>query len=249
MLLVVDARNGKKKPLTSAPANQGIYGNFGVMVSPDGKWVLSPGGMSGWNATSLDGEQFVQRSRASQSLSDLDVAWLPDSSGWVESSKYGLNGRNGESTLIVYKLNAAKTRVISVPQADAINDFQVTQRGEAVFSCAEPVSVRFLTVPLSTPTLVKEQNITPPFKVGNGRNIMSTLVSPRGDRIAWTFQTMEGNKVTESVWLSDIDGKNFKRLTPELDKSNLAPVYLHWRPDSQSLSCWRQNKLYVLNIP
>ncbi len=248
-ILSVNAVNGKRRILTSPPANEQVWGS-GVMVSPDGKWLLWPNmkSQAGWNVMRLDGKGWVQRPRATQSASRRTVAWLPDSSGWVEASPYGLNGRNGDTVLIIHKLNTAKTRVIDVPEADGINDFQVTKRGEAVFSCSEPVSVRLVTVPLSGPRKVRQQNIAPPFNAGNKQHIMATLVSPQGDRIAWTSQISKGGSTTESVWLSDIKGKNFKRLTPELRKHDLAPVYLHWMPDGKNLSFWRRESLWKLHI-
>lgn len=249
-LLGVDSRSGEQKTIAVLPANEQILSGFGVMVSPDGKWLLWPGLSGGWRAMSLGGKRFVQRQRATQSTAGLRVAWLPDSSGWVEASPYGLNGRNGDTILIIYSLKNAKTRVINVPEADGINNFQVTSKDEAVFSCSEPVSVRFVTKSLALSSKsARELDIKPPFKVGSGRHINGTLVSPDGKRIAWTFQIMGGQKTTESVWLSDRGGKNFKRLTPDLDMQNLAPRYLHWMPDGKRLSCWRDNSLYILNIP
>lgn len=258
-LVSVDARTGKRTPLPPLPANQAIPYVFGVSVSPDGKWLLWPGGTSGWNAMSLDGKRFVRRPRASNSLSDLKVAWLPDSNGWVEARENQPINKlvNGLLTTVemrtylrICSLNTALVKDIDLPRSrvSAIGDFQITQNGDAVFSCSEPVSVRFVTVPLANPTAVREQNITPPFKVGNGHFIRGTLVSPRGDRIAWTFQSMNLGGTTESVWLSDSKGQNFRRLTPELDMRTMAPVYLHWMPDSQHLSFWRDDSLFVLNI-
>ena len=254
-LEIVDATTGKPQRTVALPANTSIYSNFGVSVSPDGKWILWPSGKYGaptWSAMSLDGKRVVTRPRLSDNISDLRVAWRPDSRGWAEvceqftSAGYksgGLPVATRKTTLRIYHLSSPKSDDVAVAQASAINGLQVTQKGEAMIICSGP---RLVVVSMVAPFPVKWE-ITPTAPANSGSSDID--ISPRGDRIAWTFQKMGGNSVTESIWLSDIKGTQFEQVTPALPKDRDSLVYLHWTPDGKALSGWGTNQLIRIEIP
>ena len=243
-LEIVNATTGKTQRTVALPANTYISSNFGVSVAPNGKWILWPSGKYGaptWSALSLDGKFLVTRPRLSDNISNLRVAWRPDSRGWAEvceqftptgSKSGGLPLMTRQTTLRIYHLSSPKSDDVSVPQASAINGLQVTQKGEALIECSGP---RLVVVSMVAPFPVKwEITPTPPANSGS-----STIdISPRGDRIAWTFQKAGGNSVTESIWLSDIKGTKFEQVTPALPKDRDSLIYLHWTPDGKALSGW-----------
>ena len=244
-LEAVNATTGRHRQLASPPTNSGILGNFGVSVSPDGQWILWPSGKYGapkWSAMRLDGTQRAERPRLSDNISNLRVAWRPDSRGWTEvceqytatgtKSAGGLPVATRKTTLRIYHLSSLKSDDVDVPQASAINGLQVTQKGEAVIICSGP---RLVFVSMMAPFAVKWQ-ITPTPPQNSGSSDID--ISPRGDRIAWTFQKMGATSVSESIWLSDIKGTTFERITPDFNKFNVAPFYLHWTPDGKALSGW-----------
>jgi Tol biopolymer transport system component len=80
------------------------------------------------------------------------------------------------------------------------------------------------------------------------KTFFSCALSPQGERFAWLFQTMTRTKTTASVWVSDLDGSNMRRVTRELAWNVDAPAYLHWNPDGKRISYWRQNALWTTPV-
>ena len=160
-LAALNVATGARRVLASTPPHADISGTWGVSTSPDGQWILWPsmtydpktGGYFArglWNAMTLDGKQLVQRPRVADSISSRGVAWLPDSSGWVETTviNRAKNSRTNGVTLRVCSLNEDQTRVIDVPSAKNANKtFAVTRAGEAVIGC-DSAGLTLVSVPL-----------------------------------------------------------------------------------------------------
>lgn len=268
-LEAVEITTGARRKLPATSPQYPISGTWGVMTSPDGKWILWPsqkfdlesGGIFDvplWSALSLDGTKFVQRPRVADSISSRGLAWLPDSSGWVEVCviNRSRNGWQNGVTLRVCSLNKDQVRKIDVPQAKNANKtFAVTKAGEAVIGC-DAAGLQLFSVPLMKPGAVRSHTVALPARFNSGQIIPRSLISPRGDRIAWTFH--DTATATVSLWLSDIHGKKFEPIAPNLQDTFEAPRNLRWTPDGKALSCWRLTpgknpkgsySFYRINIP
>ena len=267
-LSALNVATGERRVLASAPPHHEISGTWGVSTSPDGKWILWPsmtynpkmgvyfgGGL--WNAMTLDGKQWVQRPRVADSITGRGVAWLPDSSGWVEACVIN-RARNGSAngvTLRVCSLKNKQVRKIDVPGAkNANNTFGVTKTGEAVIGC-DGAGLQLLRVPLTKNGAVRSHAVKVPSPFGQATLLSRALISPNGDRIAWVF----GDKVTAtaSLWLSDWSGQKSEPVAPDLQLDVRQLRNLRWTPDGKSLSCWRPTpgsklgaySFYRVNIP
>ncbi len=241
---------GERRALASAPPHSEMSGTWGVSTSPDGKWILWPsmtynpktaryfvGGL--WNAMTLDGKKWVQRPRVADSISSRGVAWLPDSSGWVEATviNRARNGWKNGVTLRVCSLQSKDVRQIDVPTAKNANKtFAVTRASEAVIGC-DGGNLKLVLVPLTKSGAVRSHLVALPAPLNGGNTIPRALISPRGDRIAWAFH--DSITSTVELWLSDIGGKKFEPIAPNFPQPLDKMRNLRWTPDGKSLSCWR----------
>lgn len=246
----LDVATGARRQLASSPPHYEISGTWGVSTSPDGKWILWPsqqydpksGGILDvplWSAMTLDGKQFVQRPRVADSISSRGLAWLPDSSGWVEVCviNRARNGWTNGVTLRVCSLKNNQVKKIDVPSAKNANKtFAITQGGEAVIGC-DAAGLTLVSVPLMKSGAVRSHSVAIPSRFNNGQIIPRSLLSPRGDRIAWAFHDTATSSV--GLWLSGISGEKFEPIAPNLQGALGEPRNLRWTPDGRALSCWR----------
>ena len=251
-LVEIDTRTGQRKSLPPLPSEQSLPFTRAASVSPDGKWLLWPGGVGGWNARRLEGGPLIQRPRLSDNLSNLNVAWLPDSSGWVEAKENlvptgdtldGMTLVTNRSVLRVFKLGTARTRDIDISGA-SVGSVTVTRQNEAFINGGTGEGVEFLRVPLDRPGH-SSITVTPPIRHAEA-HIMMCQISPDGTRVAWTFQKQKSSPVTESIAVSDLDGSNFRKISPEMDKYGVMPTNLHWMPDGKRLSGWSGGHLVLI---
>jgi len=245
LIMEVDARTGKRrllKKLTTLFAKADSPWYFDTSVSPNGKWLLWPGGMSGWKAATLDGSRLIQRPRGSDNLSNLHVAWLPDSSGWVEChSKIGS------------PLSFIQTCLIGSPTVKDVSfdrrgiygdDLWTTPQGDVIVGGAGGAdSGKLLHLSLFKKGMPSTTS-SASFADDQMRTYFDCEVSPQGDRVAWLYQINRMGQTFANVWVSDFDGNNMKRVTPDLVWNQSAPTYLHWKPDGKRISYWRYNALW-----
>ena len=115
------------------------------------------------------------------------------------------NGWTNGVTLRVCSLHSNNVRKIDVKQAlNANKTFAVTRAGEAVIGCDKGLNLTLVSVPLGSTGAVREHQVRLPSRFNKGSIIARSLISPRGDRIAWTFH--DTTKLSATVWLSDIAG-------------------------------------------
>lgn len=268
-LAAVNVATGARRRLASPPPHQEITATWGVSVSPDGKWMLWPtmryDPISGgrfpetlWSAMPLDGKRFVQRPRVADSISGRGLAWLPDSSGWVEVcvTNRASNGWQNGVTLRVCSLNSGVVKKIDVPQAKNANKtFAVTKAGESIIGC-DAAGLTLVSVPLVKLGAVRSHTVATPAQFNKMQFIARSLLSPRGDRIVWSFH--DTATATVSLWLSDINGKKFEPIAPDMQLTSAQARNLRWTPDGKALSCWRPTpgkntrgsySFYRINIP
>jgi hypothetical protein len=189
------------------------------------------------------------------------VAWLPDSSGWLE-----IRGAIAASTLVGHKLSGSTSFSATLPPGLGMQRILgVTPNGEAIISRQRGAVVDgFLAIDVAArPPRVRNLNV----KLPPSDDVEDIVLSPQGDRLAWMtcnwsdFQSvvsemlsslsgngLRGRTASYAIWVSRLDGSEMRQLGSERCRhyGDLRPECVRWLPDGKSVSFVVNNGLYVV---
>ncbi len=241
-----------------------------LKVSPDGAWLLwaDGDGRRAWRyVAALDGSRL---SRWPIRLSDVPVspetnhAWLPNGLTWGEL-RHGTNSSllllrgvevsNQPQTIPVLVPNTGPGNASERPNAllGFLADGRALIKGWSVMYAGQANTLPLYEVPSrGARQMVRTHLLRAPEQVWPAE----VVLSPRRDRLAWTFWNLRTGMMT--IQVSRADGSAMKTLgaikVGGLPSAASRPVpaqprLLRWTPDGKSVSFLYKDALYLVRVP
>lgn len=265
-----DTRTQRETPaLLAAPPRLSPAKGFPLFVSPDGRWLLwvsTRGTRMTPVASRITGKPAAVFWTQS-SYDDTNVAWLPDSSGWVWQIPSGK---------VTYRLSGAPLSATArddkhaSDQPHLLGPFAALHRyGRAGFNFSPAVVGQadfcFLPLPRTVPLTVNGRDC--PLSLPAGAQTRAVLVvSPRGDHAAWLTQSWREaplvvrwiyrfapgiwerlTRYESTFWVDDLDGGGPRPIaTITSHVGDLTPSPPSWTPDGKRLSFIHNGALWTL---
>lgn len=230
-------------------------------LSPDGQWLLWPGGRQGWITATLDGSRQVLGPKWVQAY----ALWMPDSRRWVELQQVYRNDAYKFTYAVIHSLDhpqgVRKVRISSLADGMVAGISRSSQvvvhtddRQQEASSHAD-----FAEIGLdSKAASARKYRIRLPHEA----RLWEVVMSPQGDRLAWLLSRNRESKGLPdmySLWVSDLKGGHMREIghveaqsekttsSPTGDRTH-APQTVRWTPGGKRLSFLYKDALYTVPV-